>query len=61
MTEHEQLILDTIKNAGKPIRPGDIATASGLDKDSVGKALKTLKKSGLVDSPKPCFYAFVEN
>jgi len=57
MNTNAQLILDTMKKEGKPMRPGDIATASGLDKDAVGKAITELKKQGLIDSPKKCFYA----
>ena len=60
MTENEQLIMNTMKKAGKPMRPGDIATDSGLDKEIVSKAIKDLKKQGLVTSPKTCFYAPVE-
>jgi DNA-binding MarR family transcriptional regulator len=57
MADTKQLILDTMKKQGKPMRPGDIAGAAGLDKDAVSKAIKDLKEMGLVDSPKRCFYA----
>ena len=60
MTDNVQLILDTMKKQGKPMRPGDIAKTAGLDKDAVSKAIKELKNIGLVDSPKRCFYAPVE-
>lgn len=60
MTDNIQLILDTMKKEGKPMRPGDIAKTTGLDKDVVSKAIKELKNKGLVDSPKRCFYAPVE-
>jgi DNA-binding MarR family transcriptional regulator len=59
MTQNEQ-VLDVMKKAGKPMRPGDIADAAGLDKDLVSKVLKELKEMGLIDSPKRCFYAPVE-
>ncbi len=59
MTQNEQ-VLDTMKKAGKPMRPGDIADAAGLDKEVVSKVLKELKDMGLVDSPKRCFYAPIE-
>jgi Mn-dependent DtxR family transcriptional regulator len=58
--DNQQLILETMKKQGKPMRPGDIAKAAGLEKDIVAKALKELRKKGLVDSPKACFYASVE-
>jgi DNA-binding MarR family transcriptional regulator len=60
MADTQQLILDTMKKQGKPMRPGDIAKAAGLDKDAVSKAIKELKEMGLVNSPKQCFYAPVE-
>ena len=60
MADTKQLILDTMKKKGKPMRPGDIADAAGLDKDAVSRAIKELKDMGLVDSPKRCFYAPVE-
>ncbi len=53
---NEQLIMDALKKEGKPMRPGDIATAAGLEKELVSKTLKDLKKKGLIDSPKACFY-----
>jgi Mn-dependent DtxR family transcriptional regulator len=57
---NEELVLDTMKKEGKPMRPGDIATSAGIEKDIVSKTLKELKKMGLVDSPKQCFYGLVE-
>lgn len=59
MTQNEQ-ILETMKKTGKPMRPGDIAEATGLDKDLVAKALKEMKEMGVIDSPKRCFYAPVQ-
>jgi Mn-dependent DtxR family transcriptional regulator len=60
MPDTQKLILDTMKKEGKPMRPGDIAKAAGLDKDAVSKAMKELKDMGRVNSPKRCFYAPVE-
>ncbi|MFX0078613.1 MAG: MarR family transcriptional regulator [Candidatus Hermodarchaeota archaeon] len=53
----EDTILQAMKDAGKPLRPGEIADLTGLSKDVVSKAMKTLKKDGKVDSPKRCYYA----
>ena len=53
----EDTILKTMKDASKPLRPGEIAELTGLSKDTVSKAMKTLKKDGKVDSPKRCYYA----
>lgn len=46
--------------AGEPMRPGEIATASGLDKDAVSKAIKKLVSEDKVFSPKRCFYQIKE-
>lgn len=53
----EETILQAMKKADKPLRPSDIADLTGLDKDVVSKAMKSLKKEGKVDSPKRCYYA----
>lgn len=53
----EEAILKAMKEAGKPLRPGEIADFTGLDKAVVSKAMKSLKNEGKGDSPKRCFYA----
>ena len=53
----EQSVLDALRTAGKPLRPGDVAQATGIDKERVTKAIASLKKAGAVISPKNCFYA----
>ncbi|AEA46663.1 MarR family transcriptional regulator [Archaeoglobus veneficus] len=60
MTDKKQMVLEAMKKAGKPLRPGDIAKMTGLDKDEVSKIIKELKKEGAVYSPKRCFYSPVE-
>ncbi|NVM21722.1 MAG: transcriptional regulator [Desulfobacterales bacterium] len=54
------MVLSKMKEAGKPVRPGDIAKMTGLDKDEVSKILSELKKSGKITSPKRCFYAPID-
>ena len=39
----KERILEVLKNAEKPLRPGEIAAALGEDKDAVSKAIKELK------------------
>lgn len=56
----KEAVLKALKDAGKPLRPGDIAEAAGLDKDAVSKAIKELKKEEKIDSPKRCFYGIPE-
>ena len=61
MNTVEKSVLDAMKNAGKPVRPGDIVKEIGLDKDEVSKAIESLKKQGSITSPKRCFYAPAED
>ena len=49
-------VLETMKAAGKPMKAGEIAEASGLDKKEVDKAMKVLKKEGAIESPKVCYW-----
>ena len=49
-------VLETLKNAGKPLKAGEIAEAAGLDKKEVEKAMKELKTSGEIISPKRCYW-----
>lgn len=53
----EAQILEVLKRAGKPLRPGEIAELTGLEKDLVSKIIKSLKNAGKIKSPKRCFYA----
>jgi Mn-dependent DtxR family transcriptional regulator len=52
----EKKILDAMKKAGKPVRPGDVAKMIGAEGKEVSKVMKELKKQGKVSSPKNCFY-----
>ena len=51
----EEKILKVLAGKGA-MRPGDIATAAGIDKDEAGKVIKQLAKVGKIYSPKRCFY-----
>ncbi len=53
----EKKVLNAMKKAGKPVRPGDIAKMLGVDSKEVSKAISELKKKGKVMSPKRCYYA----
>ena len=57
MDNKMNLVLEAMKKAGKPVRTGDIAEATGLDKKEVTKIISLLKKEGKVTSPKRCYYA----
>lgn len=53
----EKKILDAMKKAGKPVRPGEVAEMIGEESKAVSKVISTLKKQGKVTSPKRCYYA----
>lgn len=50
-------VIETLKNQGQPMKGAEIAAASGLEKKDVDKAIKDLKKNGMIVSPKNCYYA----
>lgn len=49
-------VLNTIKKAGKPVSAGQIAEIAGIDRKEVDKAMKKLKTSGQITSPKVCYW-----
>jgi Mn-dependent DtxR family transcriptional regulator len=56
----EDKVLKAMKDAGKPVRPGDVAKSLGVESKEVSKAIAKLKKDGKVTSPKRCYYAPAE-
>jgi nucleoside 2-deoxyribosyltransferase len=52
----ETKVLEVLQQAGKPLRPGEIAKALWAEPKEVGKAIDALKKAGRITSPKRCFY-----
>jgi DNA-binding MarR family transcriptional regulator len=54
--EKHNVVLDAMKKAKKPLRPGDIAGATGIDQKEVSKIIDALKKEGKVVSPKRCYW-----
>jgi Mn-dependent DtxR family transcriptional regulator len=60
MSEKAEAVLKAMKDAGKPVRPGDVAKALGIESKEVSKAIKVLKKEGKIHSPKRCYYTPVE-
>lgn len=57
MDKEQSKILEAMKKAGKPVRPGDLAKAVGMESKQVSKIISALKKEGKVFSPKRCYYA----
>jgi len=56
----ENVILGAMKNAGKPLKAGEICEITGLDKKTVDKAMTTLKKEGKIVSPIKCYWEAVK-
>ncbi|HIJ40247.1 MAG TPA: transcriptional regulator [Deltaproteobacteria bacterium] len=56
----ESKVLEAMKKANKPVRPGDIAKELGLESKEVSRIINNLKKDGKVFSPKRCFYSISE-
>lgn len=54
--EAVEKILQTMKEAGEPLNAGKIAEMTGLDRKVVDKTMAILKKDGLIESPKRCFW-----
>jgi hypothetical protein len=52
----EKKVLDAMKKAGKPVRPGEVAAMIGEESQTVSKIISSLKKKGKVVSPKRCYY-----
>lgn len=55
--DSSEVIIDTLKKAGEPLKTAQIAEKSGLDAKEVGKLIKTLKVEGKITSPKNCYYS----
>ncbi len=53
----ENKIIEAMKKAGKPVRPGEVAEMIGEERKEVSKAIGKLKKNGSVISPKRCYYS----
>jgi len=51
-----EIVLKTLKDSEAPLKGGEIAEKSGLDKKIVDKAIKQLKVEEKIFSPKRCFY-----
>jgi len=52
----QQMVLDTLKGSKEAMKAGEIAVKAGVDKADVDKAIKALKKSEKIVSPRNCYY-----
>jgi DNA-binding MarR family transcriptional regulator len=58
--EPKDAIIKALEQSGKPMKGGEIAEATGVDKKEVDKLIKKLVAEGKVDSPVRCFYGLVK-
>lgn len=56
----KELVLNTMKEAGKPLSAGEVTALSGLDRKVVDKVFAELKKDGAIVSPVRCKWAPAE-
>jgi DNA-binding MarR family transcriptional regulator len=54
--ESKEIILKALKNSEKPLKGGEIAEITGIDKKEVDKIIKKLKAEEKIISPKNCYY-----
>lgn len=54
---NEEKVLEVLSSAGKPLKAGEVAEMSGLDKKEVDKIIKKLKNEDKIYSPQRCYYA----
>ena len=50
----KEQVLKCMREAGKPVSAGEVATALGADRKEVDKAFAELKKEGAIVSPVRC-------
>ena len=55
--ETKEVVFKAIVDAGKPLKGGEIAETTGIDKKEIDKAIKKLVAEGKINSPVRCFYA----
>lgn len=50
----KEQVLDAMRQAGKPVSAGEVATVTGIDRKEVDKAFAALKKEAAIVSPVRC-------
>lgn len=56
MTDMQDKVLSVMREQGKPMKAAEIAGLIGVDKKEVDKAMKGLKTTGAISSPKNCYW-----
>ncbi|MDD2531950.1 hypothetical protein SDC9_180874 [bioreactor metagenome] len=50
----KEKVLETMRQAGKPLSAGEVEKISGMDRKEIDKAFKELKADGTIVSPVRC-------
>lgn len=50
----KEQVLNAMRQAGKPVSAGEVATFTGIDRKEVDKAFAALKKEAAIVSPVRC-------
>lgn len=54
--DNKQLVISKMKEAGKPLKAGEVAELTGLESKEIDKIFKVLKQEELITSPKRCYW-----
>lgn len=57
MPDNKEVVYKVFKTASKPLKAGEVAEITGIEKVEVSKIIKLLQKEGKLVSPKNCYYA----
>jgi biotin operon repressor len=52
----DEKILELLKTNTQPMSAGQLAEACGIDRKEIDKAMKVLKNSGSIHSPRRCYW-----
>ena len=57
MPDNKETVFKAFKTTSKPLKAGEVAEMTGIEKTEVSKLIKLLQKEGKLVSPKNCYYA----
>jgi len=57
MPDNKEIVYNAFTKSTKPLKAGEVADITGIEKTEVAKIIKTLQKEGKLISPKNCYYA----
>ncbi len=56
MSDMQEQVISVMKDQGKPLKAAEIANLLDVEKKEVDKAMKGLKTTGAISSPKNCYW-----